>query len=183
MCVKHVIKDVQVTWHINANRRAVIAWPFLHARFPMFESRASCVIEHLGVAHVSTSTRKISCGARQCEQKKNCAACGSLLTKNTTVISRTVQTDFKRVKICVHEDFTHVYRQRFIFTYAPMWVTRGIWYFGNQILISSLFQYKYESELGRAHSRRIVFRSRWDGYNREKGIYDMVWRWKEKSFW
>jgi hypothetical protein len=69
MCVKHVIKDVVVTRHINANRRAVIVCQFLHARFSMFESRASCTIEHLGVEHVSTSTGKISCEERQCVNK------------------------------------------------------------------------------------------------------------------
>jgi len=36
----------------NANRRVVIVCYFLHARFPMFESRASCVIEISGVVYV-----------------------------------------------------------------------------------------------------------------------------------
>ena len=80
MCAKNVVEDVVVTWHINANRRVVIVCQSLHSRFPMFESRASCAIEISGAERVSTSTRKISCGERLCEQKKNCAACGSLLT-------------------------------------------------------------------------------------------------------
>ena len=66
------------------------------------------------------------------------------------------RVDIKRVKNRVHEDRTHVvHRQRFIFTYATTQVTRGIWSFGNQIVVSTLFQYKYESELCRAHSRRM----------------------------
>jgi hypothetical protein len=70
MCLKHVIMDVVVTFHINANRRTVNVCQFIHARFPIFESRAICAIEHLGVEHVSTSSRKIICGERQCVNKR-----------------------------------------------------------------------------------------------------------------
>ena len=49
------------------------------------------------------------------------------------------RVDIERVKNRVHEDRTHVHRQCFIFTYATTQVTRGIWSFGNQIVVSTLF--------------------------------------------
>jgi len=89
-CNKECCSDVT-----NPNRRAVIVCQFLHARFPMFESRASCAIEHLGVERVSTSTRKISCGERQCVNKRKTVprlvVCLQI-KRSTSAISRTVRT-------------------------------------------------------------------------------------------
>ena len=80
---------------MNAIRRVVIVCQVLHARFPLFESRASCATEHLGVEYVSKSTRKISCGERQCVNKRKTAprvvVCLQI-KRSTSVISRTVQT-------------------------------------------------------------------------------------------
>jgi len=58
----------------------VILCQFLHARFPMFESRVSCAIEISGVGCDLTGIRPISYEEKLCEQKTNCVACGRLLT-------------------------------------------------------------------------------------------------------
>jgi hypothetical protein len=94
MFAKRVIKDAIWTRHINANRLVVIACQFLHARFPMLESRVSRAIELSGVWCVLTSRRPISYNERQCVNRRKTAprVVGCLRIRSMSVISHTVQT-------------------------------------------------------------------------------------------
>ena len=71
----------------------MIVYQFLHARFPMFESRVSCAIEHLAVGCVLTGIRPTSYEERQCVNRRKTAprVVGCLRLRSMSVISHTVQ--------------------------------------------------------------------------------------------
>ena len=54
--------------------------PFRHVRTLMFESRASLVVDSLGVKHSSISTTQTSYEESLCEQKRNCDVCDRFIT-------------------------------------------------------------------------------------------------------
>ena len=58
MCVTHVVRDVVVTPHINANKHVVIVWQALRVYPKGFESPVSNATDTLGARHVLTTTRK-----------------------------------------------------------------------------------------------------------------------------
>jgi len=78
----------------NAYRSVVIVCQFLHARFPMFESRVSRAIDLLEVGCVLTSIRPISYEEKQCVNKRKTAppVVVCLRIRSMSVISHTVQT-------------------------------------------------------------------------------------------